>query len=116
MSVKVLYHPFMQILHIRNGVHDSTGFHDVRILRIQGGGNNPGFVLPGLEMGVWETEEDFGQLMLLEEVREELHRVGPNASNVLVAAVVQILVSERFDLVLHKLRDLCSKLQTYTAV
>ena len=67
-------------------------------------------------MRVWETEEDLRKLMLLEEVREKLHGIRTKASDILVAAIVQILISERFDPILHKLRNLCSDLQTYAAV
>jgi hypothetical protein len=33
-------------------------------------------MFPGLEMWIWETEEDLRQLVLLEEVWEKFHSVG----------------------------------------
>lgn len=89
----MLYHPLMQILYICDGVHDSTGFHDVRILRIQRSRDNAGLVFPSLEMWVGKTEEDLGELLLLEKVWKELHRVDTKAGNVLVAAIIKILIS-----------------------
>lgn len=41
----------------------------------------------GLEVRVGEADEDFGQLALLEEVWEKLHRVRPDTSHVLIHVV-----------------------------
>jgi hypothetical protein len=86
MLLEMALHPLMQILHIRDGVHDPAGAQHVRVLGVERVGHDAGFVLTLLEMRVWEAEEDFGELRFGEEVGQEFHRVGTQAGYILVAA------------------------------
>jgi len=55
----------------------------VRVMYVR---DDAGLVLAGLEMGVGEKEEDLAQLAMFEKVRQELHCIRANNTNVLVAA------------------------------
>ena len=54
-------------------------------------GDNSPLVFSILEVGIGEEEEHFGELMLLEVVREELHRVAPQTGHVEIVHLVVLL-------------------------
>lgn len=58
MLIKTPCHPQVQILHIRNRVHNSTRTQHVCVLGAERGGDNAGFVLAGFEVRVGEEEVD----------------------------------------------------------
>ena len=85
MCVKMLRHPDMQVLHVRNRVHFPTRLHHKCILGIQTGTHDPLLVFASLEMRVGEAEEDLAELGFVEEVGEEFHGVGSEAGDVVIA-------------------------------
>jgi len=62
----------------------------------------------GLEMRIREAEEDFLELVFLEEVWEKLHRICPNAGSILEQQRSFVLGSQSLDPFFNKFRDLCS--------
>jgi hypothetical protein len=76
MLLEMALHPLVQILHIGNCVHDSAGAQHVRVLGVERVRHDARLVLALLEVRVGETQEDFGELGLGEEVGQEFHRVG----------------------------------------
>ncbi len=69
-------------------------------------------MLLGLEVRIGKADEDLAQLCLAEEVREELHRVGPDAGDVLIEQPGLLMPrAQGSDSVLHVLRHLRPNLQ-----
>lgn len=74
------------LLDVRDGVHKTTGTQHVRIFRIERLGDDTGLVLAHFKVRVWEADENFGELVLAEEVGEEFHGVAADCGNVFVVA------------------------------
>lgn len=75
----------MQILDIRNRIHDPTRPEDIGVLRVESIRYYPSLMFPLFEVRVRETEEDLGELVFGKEVGEEFHGVGADAGDVLKA-------------------------------
>jgi len=58
--VEVSKHPQVKVVHIGDGVDDTTWAENICIFRKQSWRNNSGFVLPGLEVGIREKKEKSG--------------------------------------------------------
>ena len=84
MRLEALDHPLVQVLDVGDRVHLPAGRERVGVLGVEGRGDDARLVLAGFEVRVREAEEDFLQLVFVEEVGEEFHRVGPDAGYVLV--------------------------------
>ena len=82
-------HPKVQILDICDGINDPSSSEDVCILGCQSGRHDTGFMLPRLEVRVWEAEKDLGELASIEEVWQKLHSVVADTSDVLIGVVGQ---------------------------
>lgn len=76
----------MQLLDVRDRVEPAVGPQHVGVLGVELGGDDAGLVLAGLEVRVWEAEEEVGQLVTVEEVGEVLHGVGAQGGDVVVGA------------------------------
>ena len=76
----------MILLHVRDGVHKTTRPQHIGIFRIESLGDNTGLVLAHFKVRVWEADEDFGELVLGEEVGEEFHGVAADCGDVFVVA------------------------------
>eukprot|EP01139_Manchomonas_bermudensis_P010786 Amastigsp_a341109_223.p2 type:complete len:218 gc:universal Amastigsp_a341109_223:693-40(-) len=107
MRVQVANHPLVQIKHVRDGVETPSRPEDKGVLGKQRCRDDAPLEVFCFEMRVREQKEHLGELSALEKVREILHRVGSAHGDVVAKVVVR---PERFDPLLHVLRDLGSNL------
>ena len=84
--------PEIIILHIGNQVQQPARSQHISILGVEAPRHNPGLVLARLEMRIGKADKDLAQLAAPEEVGEELHRVGAEGGDVVVAAVDELHV------------------------
>lgn len=77
-------HPIVEILDIGDSIDNASWTENVCVLCKEGGRDDAGLVLAGLEVGIWEEEKEGRERMLCEEVGEELHRVGSDDRNIIV--------------------------------
>lgn len=107
-AVKAGADPIVQIPYVGDDVDAAAGAHDVGVLGHQGGRDNAGLALAGLEVRVREAEEEAGEGGAREEVGQELHRVGAQRGDVLIRG--RLLGSEGEDArvgeVVHLVADL----------
>lgn len=76
----------MQILYVRDRIHDPARAEDVGVLGAEGGGDDARFVLAGFEVWVGVEEVDAVELVVGEEVGEEFHGVAAQGGDVCVGA------------------------------
>lgn len=78
------FHPVMEIFDVCNGIDDTARTEDVGVFCEKGWGDDACLVLPGLEMGIREEEEEGREGVLLEKIGEEFHGVGTDNGDVVV--------------------------------